>query len=216
VDSISIVTETVPSTTDDLTTLLDVLADLGLNNTDEATKAYLRQSITRCSQAAAAYCNRSFISATVSEAFYSAAAAFKLQITNDFSLLQLARFPLVSVTSVVEGTGAGATTLVQDTDFKVIPLYGQLMRLSASSGLSIRWSQLPVTVVYVAGFAPTAVPDDLNYAVIQMVKARYMARSRDPAIRNQGEPGVGNVAFWLGYPPDVQEVLDNYRDISVA
>ncbi len=122
--------------------------------------------------------------------------------------------------TVVEGLPNNANPLAEGVDFLVDAAKGQLDRLWYVNQQPKPWS-LPATVVYQAGYA--AIPDDLQEAVILLAKMRYFARSRDPMLRNESQPGVYDAAYWLGtglggqgdLPVDVTEKLDRYRETVV-
>lgn len=85
-----------------------------------------------------------------------------------------------------------------------------------------RWSGLPILVNYQAGY-PT-IPDDLSDACLQLVKAKWFARTRDPMLRSENVAGVYEAAWWFAsgpgssgqFPPDVEAVIDRYRVPTIA
>ncbi len=200
----SIVTVTDAASSYDLTTLANAKAELGI--TDSASDVALRRYISSASVAAANYCDRVFVVETVSEQFIPP------QCYPYYSgeILQLARFPIIAVTSVTEDD----TVLVEDTDFSVDYKTGRLVRL-ASDGVSISvWPIVSITVVYSAGYTTT--PADLEDAVIRMVTQRYSAKGRDSSLRSEEIPGVRSATYWIAtgaeagnITPDVADVLNN-------
>ncbi len=88
-----------------------------------------------------------------------------------FGALQLARWPVVAVASVIQASALGVTqTLVQGVDFQLDAATGRLIRRSADTGLVKPWEPLPVTVDYVAGYGSAiqethAVPAGAPYTV---------------------------------------------------
>jgi hypothetical protein len=208
----SILTVTIPASTYDLTTLANVKAELGI--TDGASDAVLRRYISGASQAAMQYCNRVFAVETVSEQFLPDHASLLLR--GGVKPLRLTRWPTVSVTSVTENAAALALT----TDYLIDPANGLLTRVDSST-YPTRWSPLPLTVVYVAGYATT--PADLEDAIIRMVTKRWSAKGRDSTLKQRDIPGVLSEAYWIAtgtdaanMTPDVVDVLDNYRPPVVA
>jgi uncharacterized phiE125 gp8 family phage protein len=204
----SIVTVTSAASSYDLTTLANVKAELGI--TDGASDAVLRRYITSASLAAAHYCNRVFAVETVSEL----ALPGNCYNWTKSEVLQLSRFPLVTVTSVTEDT----TLLTVDDDYLVNSSNGQLIRVS--DDVTSQWL-LGVTVVYSSGYATT--PADLEDAVIRMVTQRYSAKGRDSALRSEEIPGVRSATYWIAtgneagnITPDVQDILEKYRSPVVA
>jgi uncharacterized phiE125 gp8 family phage protein len=206
----SIVTVTDAASSYDLTTLANVKAELGI--TDSASDALLRRYITGASKAASNYCNRVFAVETVSERFLPGHC---YRWVHHSEKLQLARFPLITVTSVTEDD----TVLTVDTDYLVNSSNGQLTRVS-SEHIS-RWLALGITVVYSAGYA--TVPADLEDAVIRMVTQRHSAKGRDATLRQESIPGVREATYWIAtgeeagnFTPDVADILDSYRAVVVA
>jgi hypothetical protein len=98
-------------------------------------------------------------------------------------------------------------------DFSV----GWLTRLFLTDATPRRWSGLPIVVLYQAGFPQ--IPPDLADAALQLVKARYFARTRDPRLRSRIVPGVYESTWAYGAGPgaegdlplDVMAMLDRYR-----
>lgn len=208
----SILTVTAAATSYDLTSLTNVKAELGIS--DGASDTILGLYISGSSQAAMQYCNRVFAVETVSEQFLSGHSQrlFRGGVTP----LQLARWPLVSVTSVTEN----AVLLVESTDYLIDKTNGQLTRLD-SGGFPCVWSPLPLTVVYVAGYS--AIPADLEDAAIRMVTKRYRAKGRDPNLKQRTTPGVLEQQWWIAtgaeagnLTPDIADILDNYRVPVIA
>lgn len=203
----SILTVTNPATSYDLTTLANVKAELSL--TDGASDAVLRRYISSASLAAMQYCNRVFSSEAVSEQFLP--EHFHLPVRGGVKPLQLARWPLISVASVTENSISLAVT----TDYLSDPVNGQLTRLDSSADAR-RWSPLPLIVAYTAGYA--TIPLDIEDAIIRMVTKRYVAKGRDPALKQESIPGVREVQYWIStgaesgnMTPDITDILDNYR-----
>ncbi len=208
----SILTVTTAATSYDLTELQDVKDELGISN--NANDSVLSRYLSSASIAAAQYCNRVFPVETVSEQFF--ADHPNRMIRGGVKPLQLARWPLIAITSVTED----GTLLVQGTDYLVDVANGQLTRLDAS-GLEVYWHPLPLTVIYSAGYNP--IPLDVEDAVIRMVSKRYMAKGRDPSLKQESIPGVIERQFWIAtgtdsgnMPPDITDILNNYRMPLVA
>lgn len=100
---------------------------------------------------------------------------------------------------------------------------GWLTRLFPLDASPRRWSALPILVVYQAGYAANAIPDDLQDACIRLVKADWFARLRDPRLRSENVEGVYSTQYWFAtgpgggaFPPDVAEMLDFYRVPVIA
>ena len=122
---------------------------------------------------------------------------------------------------VVEDFDGQPKPLAEGKQFIADRELGQLSR-THQDGLIVRWSSIPVRVRYPAGFAE--IPDDLQDAVIRMVKARWFGRDRDPLVRSQTAVGIYEAQYFFGagpgsegqFPPDVTAMLDNYRVPVIA
>lgn len=118
--------------------------------------------------------------------------------------------------TLVENAPISPTPLAEGVDFLVGYGLGQVTRLFSIDGQPKAFS-LPITAIYGAGFS--TIPDDLQDAVILMVKGRYYARTRDPMIRSQNVTGVYEAAYFFAtgpggqgdLPVDVMAKLDRYR-----
>jgi hypothetical protein len=203
----SILTVSTAALSYDLTELSDVKDELGVTN--GANDAVLKRYISSASLAAMQYCNRVFSVETLSEQFLP--EYWHLPVRSGVKPLQLTRWPIVSITSVTEN----AVLLVQGTDYLVDAANGQLTRLD-SNAYQCRWQPLPLTVVYVAGYA--TIPLDVEDAIIRMVTKRYVAKGRDPALKQESIPGVREVQYWIAtgadsgnMTPDITDILENYR-----
>ncbi len=139
--------------------------------------------------------------------------------TQRMSSLVLARWPVTSITSVVEN----GTTLDR-TEYEVSSS-GVLRRLSGNPAVEIGWSTYTTKVVtYTAGWvlpdsaSGRTLPQSLEGAAIAMVQAARFSRERDPAIKREMMlqrtyeyeifPGVGG-----GIPQAAITVLDRYRKV---
>lgn len=142
----------------DLATVKD---ELSINNTDTSNDAFLNRSIAQISTAIANHCNRVFPVEGLTDVFYSERRVTPHQRTHIDEVLQLTRWPLMAVTSVVETASDGTkTTLVSGTDYIAIGdvgrvsknNIGQLVRLNSDTGFPARWKVPEVSVAYAAGF----------------------------------------------------------------
>lgn len=112
--------------------------------------------------------------------------------------------------------------LVEGTDFLVDNVRGQLTRQANIEPYPARWLALPIIVQYAAGYP--VVPPDVSGAMSRAVKALYMARTRDPAIKSQSAAGIYAASYTAAkdagvgalFPPDVYGVLDGYRVPVIA
>jgi len=195
-----------PASTYDLVTLAIAKEELGVTGSDR--DAQIRRYIASSSAAVAQYCSRVFPVETVADTFEIERA--RLQFGGEASL-QASRWPIGTITSLVEA----GTALIRDVDYKVDETSGLFYRL-AISGLSTTWSSSPIVLTYVGGYA--SIPADIQDAAVRMIRSRWFAKDRDPLARSESIPGVRDVTFWVptgdeagNMPPDVVDVLDNYR-----
>lgn len=206
-------TISVPATSQDLTTLAVIKDELELK--DIKSDDFLKRQISWASAAAANYCNRVFVVETIIDQFWPARDDFPTLIEG-VEPLQLSRFPLGTVSAVVENS----VTLTAGTDFLTIAANGTLQRLDGNSYPTI-WPALYTTVTFQAGYA--VIPADIADAVIRLIKMRWFARKRDPMLRSESIPGVRDVAYWVAtgddagaMPPEIVDLLNNYRVPTVA
>lgn len=124
--------------------------------------------------------------------------------------------PLPSFVSVIENQ----IPLTEGVDFLVDYDTGELTRLEVN-GWPRRWPPLPIVVLCPFGYAMTD-PGmvDAQDAVTRMVKGRYYAQTRDPALRQENVEGVWSATYWYGagpgaatgdLPPDIESILERYR-----
>ena len=208
---------TTAASTYDLVSLADVKADWAITGTDATRDAFLSRAISRCSTAAGQYCNRVFPSETVTETFFAERDIQPRMNYGGVDPLQLTRWPIVAITSVVEGIGTAAITLDPASDYFPVPEDGCLIRLG-SDGQPMNWPATKIVVVYVGGFA--SIPLDVQDAVSRMVWTRYAEQNRDPLIKRQKAWGVDEVEYWAGgaegnMDSGTADILDNYRNLPV-
>lgn len=129
----------------------------------------------------------------------------------------LAGKAMPSFVSVIEN----GVTLIEGVDFLTDFDDGALTRLSASTlNYPRHWPKLPISVLFPAGY----VFSDPNFAdaqdaVIRMVKGKYFAQGRDPALREENVAGAWQAQYWFGagpgssgaLPPDIADLLEKYR-----
>ncbi len=226
----SILTVITPAADQNLVSLADVQDEL--KNTASADVAFLTRAIRQASVSIANYCNRVFLAETVSEEFRGRGAFYAFYGSGQYlaSLadgsnaqhagdpIMLARTPVASVTSVTED----GILLTAGTDYEVDAARGFLRRLFA--GLERQWAFNTLVVVYVAGYASGAVPDDLQDAALRLITARYRARGRDPLMKSSEAQGLGRQEYWVGAPPSVKggfpqeiaAILDSYCEVVTA
>ena len=102
-------------------------------------------------------------------------------------------------------------------------------------GLRSPWIFTKVLVIYTGGYTlptpsmvatgiddRTTLPGDLEKAALRLIEANILARGRDPALKQYSVPGVLEETFWVGapigpngLPPEIENLLGNYRDVVV-
>lgn len=209
-----ITTVTQAASTYDLVTL-DVVKD-ELDIKDNSKNATLQRYLTSASAMVSQHCNRVFPAETLTEQFWAQRDRWPRLIPGGPPSLQLSRWPIQSVTSVTEN----GVVLIQDTDFKIDAVNGQLIRLDINL-YPKPWPIFPIIIVYIGGFA--TIPVDVQDAVVRMVTRRYQSKGRDPNLRQQNIPGVLEQSWWIStgtdsgnMSPDISDILDNYRVPVVA
>jgi hypothetical protein len=206
-----------PATSYDLTTVETVKTELGL--TGSTDDAFLGTLIRQASDDVARYCRRVLATESVREVFRTGRSYAR---PCDFDApLWLARTPVVAVTSLIEDT----VTLVDGTDWEVDKETGKLTRLvDGASGLVGYWGSTMgwgsvITVEYSGGYSLLPdLPNDLERCAIDLLKRRYFARSRDPALRSQQVLDLVNKSFTAdgsepvkrGLPLSIAQRLDDY------
>jgi hypothetical protein len=202
----------------DLTTLDNIKDDLAIPATDTSSDATLGRFITEQSALVAQYCNQVFAVETVQDVIIPDRDPYPYQVAGMVAELQLSRWPVASITSVVDQVVTGVSnTLVAGTDFLLDAARGWLTKIDPNTGNPTGWAPDQYTIQYQAGYA--TVPADLEMAVLRLVTARFKARGRDPFLRSQGEPNIGTEQYWVGampgqtgpFPPDIAAVLEKYR-----
>ena len=204
----TITTIITPALSADLVDLDAAKDELKLPASDTQHDAFLTRAIAQVSAAIASYCNRVFAAETVRDVILIGLAGEQLQ---------LSRFPVIAITSAAVSTGSGGQQLLTEgTDYLVDPARGWLIRLGLG-GTPTSWYGVPTTVTYQAGYQD--IPADLQEASLRLVTARFHQRGRDPTLRSQSQPGLGDQTYWVGnvpgasgpFPEDILAVLDTYR-----
>ena len=175
---------TLAPTVTPLTTLAAVKADLGV--TDAAQDAALERLISRASAAIATFCGREFGVQTVTETFARCSGVDYQQVRP----LVLSGIPVAALSSMTVAAGP----LAQDA-YAVEPSAGLLHRLSAGA-LRAWGADLPVTVVYSAGYPD--IPVDVEAAALALIGAAWATAqsTRDPAVRVETVEGVGRTEYF--------------------
>lgn len=207
----AILTVVAPASSYDLTTL-DVIKD-ELSITDNSKNTVLQRYLSWASAAIANECNRVFPMETLKEEVW---ASHERHLSSGLAVAQLCRWPLGAVATVTED----GTALASATDYRANAATGQMIRLSTSGNLR-HWLFRTLVVEYTAGFDP--IPGDLADAVTRMVRNRYRAKGRDTYLISETIPGVREARWWMAtgneagnMPPDIADLIDNYRVPVIA
>ena len=187
-----------------------------LGVTDTISDAFLALKIPQASTTAQNYCNNPFVVETVQDQVFPARDSWPWTISQRMAPLQLSRWPVISMTSVIETTGTTTETLVLGTDYLADLNLGQWTRLN-QWGKPRPWGSEPITIQYSAGYA--TVPFDVVDAVADLIKGAWFAQTRDPMIRSQNVAGVYEAAYFFAtgpggegdLPVNVKAKLDRYR-----
>jgi hypothetical protein len=202
----SILTVTTAASSYDLTALATVKTELGITDNTENDK--LRTWITQASIIAASYCRRVFARETLTETFRPAR-----NCSSHVEFLILQRRPIASITSVTVDDVA-----VDAAEYETDANPGLLYRLD-SSGYRSCWSaSKSIIVVYLAGYILLdTLPQDIERAVIMMVKDMRADATRDPNLRSKRIEGVSEYQWWIPgeattqMPIEISGLLDPYR-----
>lgn len=137
----------------DLTDLPTVKDELGLDPADSADDNWLTRAIAQVSKSIERHIKRVIAPEQLQDVFDIQQDAYPYQTPGGFAQLQLSRWPLLAVTSVVQTIALNTTqALTEGVDFRTDPATGQLLRLNPFTGVGSRWEALPVTVTYSAGY----------------------------------------------------------------
>lgn len=197
-------TVTLPAESYLLASLDDAKREMELTGTadDAVLAAFLRQA----SAEVARFCRRNFQREGIVQTFkfhYGCATQ---------PVLLLDRTPVTAIASVdVDGVA------LAPSDYEVEAESGKLHRLS--SGYEVDWWGRRITVAYTGGYAPGAIPGDVERATLDLTKRMFYGRSRDPALRgeqvldviNQQFTAIGSEQTEDGLPIDVAGRLRAHR-----
>lgn len=218
----------VPAATTGLTTLAAVKTALGINIGSE--DSYLNSQISAVSAMVCTFLGVSVASdggktlgrETIVETVRKSDPYCKSLIEGPTNRqIVLARYPVVSITSIVED----GTTL-ETTDYEVDGSNGLLKRLNEDN--QVNWYAEKVVITYVAGWllpgdAGANLPKDIESAAIDLIKATRAARMRDPLAKRIEIPDVRTVDYWVGgtakngsgMSSDIEAKLAPYRNMVV-
>lgn len=185
-----------PANNYNLVDLVTLKILLGIGNTD--TDAYFNLVIPQASADIANYCNQPIVVETIQASYWPTRDGWPWVVRGELAPLQLPRWPLLSVASVVETIAGVPTTLLAGIDYIADMETGQLTRLG-HNGYPRNWHANPIVVVFDAGYA--IVPPDIVGVVVDIIKGKLAARARDPMLRSENIAGVYEAAYWFGAGP---------------
>jgi hypothetical protein len=175
----------------DLVSLSDAKAALDITGSDQDAK--IAGWIEQASAAISTHCNRVFAAEKIEETF---------RPNHGCIGLVLARYPIVTITSITEGDEA-----FYEADFKS----GCVNRLYRDRYAA--WSNDKITVVYEAGFDD--IPADVQRAVIVFIQHIKSAEGRDPYLRSEAVTDIQSLSYFNPSsevpPPEVASLIEPYR-----
>lgn len=133
----------------DLTDLETAKDELAIGLSASSADTWLRRAIGQVSKAVMNETNRVFAPEYLQDAFDVGRSRSRVR---GQAALQLTRWPVLAVSSVVQGLTGQTRALTEDADFRVDYASGALYRLAPDTGAIIAWEGLPVSVNYSAGF----------------------------------------------------------------
>ena len=137
----------------DLTDLATVKDELAIGADDASDDSWLARAISQVSRSIERHCKRPFAPELICDVIDVEQDPFPYQTPGGFKALQLSRWPVLGVVSVVQTLSASTSqTLTEGVDFRLDAKTGQLLRLNKWLGVVTLWEPVPVTVIYTAGF----------------------------------------------------------------
>lgn len=172
------ITVTTAAESTDLTTLDNVKAEIGITVSDYDT--ILSRYISRASQTIVNLCGRDFAQQRITETMRSAGG----------SLLILSRAPVATLHSISYDSVA-----VASSNYYLDSAEAGMVR--NPTGWTYTGFELDYSVDYTYGYVLPSfssgtvdLPLDIEQACIDIVKAFYLTRKRDPSIEKEGVPSV--------------------------
>lgn len=232
-DRLSVVTT--PATNFQLTTLATVKGDFKLTTSDADRDAYIGRLIDRKSAQVCSWCDRQFVQQGYTDTFRRRrpVAGYPTPFIgwglHSAAPIELAAEPATAIASIT----LDGVVLTEGTDFVREQATGLLFRLN-TLGAETDWVFEQAIAVYTAGYLPPldsppggyvrSLPQDVEDATLELVKADYFARTRDPLLRSEGDPNVATQQWWVGSTrggesglnEDIAGLLSKYRDPVVV
>lgn len=201
--SLTVVT---PATSRDLTVLNTVKAELGITTTTEDAK--LATWIRQASRMAESYCHRVFGQETVTETFWPDRQWDRFCQP----CLYLQRYPVTEITALTEDT-----TEVGASGYRLDAENGALYRLNTTSYPGNWGASQAISITYTGGYELLdSLPDDIEAAVIHMIRDFRADATRDPNLIEKEIEGVSRYRWWApteaktAMPIEISGLLDPY------
>jgi uncharacterized phiE125 gp8 family phage protein len=189
------ITVLTPAKSGDLTRIDVARAELGVaeHGEDERIAALIKQA----SAIVARRADRTFGKETLSET---------IRLGMPSAELMLARFPVTSVTSIVED---GDT--LNASDYELDAESAMLTRIDDDAVSA--WPAAKIVVSYEAGYdLPDNVPQEIEQAALVVLKHLYFGTARDPAARAEVIDGAGSTTYSdTAVMAQVDELVSDHR-----
>ena len=175
-----------------LCTLEEVYEVLGIDGSKESDNEHVENLITRMTARFENICHRIFESASYDEDY-----------DGDTRRISLRNYPITEITSITDtGSDWTETTTVSGAYYKISRSGRQV--IFNSSALLTEGDE-NITIVYTAGYAANAIPEDLKMACIEEVSRRFdRAKKLDVLSTDKGEQGTTYTSM---------DFLDNTKDV---
>lgn len=207
----------------DLTTLDTVKTALGITNNDD--DAYFNLLIPQVSAQICTYLGVPRAQdGTVTLGQETVVETFRL--TRDEEYLILSRWPVISISQILEDDADAADALEAD-EYEFNGVTGELWRLDGNDN-RIEWCAYKAQITYVAGWVlpgdsgTRTLPQEIEDAAISMISMARSARTRDPFVRSETVEGIGRTDYGFGgtdkgdLPPAIAAKLDPFRNIQIG
>lgn len=136
-----------------LTDVASAKDELQLQSGNTAHDTWLAGAIARISSMMANYTNRTLVPELVQDVIDIDRDAYPAQTPGGFASIQLSRWPVLGLISVVQTLSPTQTqVLVEGTDFRLDAANGLLHKLNTFTGAGSSWDACPITAIYSAGY----------------------------------------------------------------
>lgn len=155
------------------------------------------------------------VGATVEAVSENASVTLTMNVTGTIASNDPVAFGIAA--AIFDNSPTAPTNLALGADFRADAARGWLTRMSAFTNYPALWYPVQTVVAYQAGYG--SVPEDLADAARRLVTARFWGRGRDPTLKSQTQPGLGDQSYWVGsvpgvkgpFPEDILGLIDPYR-----